>query len=73
MIDLPPGCCLTCNRRECEEKDLFLQDLRQQVFEFGCGGRMAGLWPEWRDIQETDRDHFCTRSDVRDHCFTYAR
>ena len=59
--------------RPATDDDLFLEELRQQVFEFGCGGRMAELWPTWGSLVQADRDHLCIRADVRQYCIAWPQ
>ena len=59
--------------RQVTEEDLNLENLRQEVFDFGCGGRMAGLWGSWAALTRADRDHLCSRADVREHCVAWPQ
>jgi hypothetical protein len=55
-----------------EEFDL--DTFRHQLFAFGCGGRMAGAWPDWPGtVSADDLAHVCSREDVRAHCIEWPR
>jgi hypothetical protein len=52
-----------------EEFDL--ASLRLEIFEFGCGGRMVGLWDDWGSLNDDDLSHVAAREDVRAHCIVW--
>jgi hypothetical protein len=43
------------------------------MFEFGCGGRMVGLWPNWSAIGDMDLHHVCSREDVTQYCIDWPK
>jgi hypothetical protein len=46
---------------------------RTGMFEFACGGRMVGLFPEWHQLTVDDLDHVCSRTDVTTYCLDWCR
>lgn len=43
----------------------------QEMFEFGAGGRIHGLWTTWGAVTKEDRRGVCGRDDVRQHCIEW--
>jgi hypothetical protein len=46
---------------------------RVGMFEFACGARMVGLWPNWSIINDMDLNHVCSREDVTEFCVDWTR
>ena len=51
-----------------------LEEFRQSIFAFGCGGRIKGLFgTEWAEADALDRGHVCSRDRVFEHCIDWPR
>jgi hypothetical protein len=47
---------------------------RTAMFEFGCGGRMVGLWQHtWGWLNDMDLHHVCSREDVTQFCIDWPK
>jgi hypothetical protein len=60
-----------CSPASLEEMDI--AKFRTAMFEFTCGARMAGIWPNWSWLNDADLNHVCSREDVTEYCLDWAR
>ena len=61
---------LLCYRAP-EEEHWNISKFAQEMFEFGAGGRIHGLWTTWGAVTKEDRRGVCGRDDVRQHCIEW--